>query len=87
MLAFNHLPFGWLLPAIFQRIMNSLLQGLPGVLGYLDDIIVMGHTVKEHLESLDRVLTKLEQAGLRLNEAKCIQLDIWHRRLNFLGCD
>lgn len=70
---FNRLPFGVAsAPAIFQRIMDSLLQGLSGAAGYIDDIIVTGATEEEHLQNLERVLTRLEQAGLRLRRSKCV---------------
>ena len=36
-------------PAIFQRVMESLLQGIDGVVVYLDDILVTGRTDEEHL--------------------------------------
>ena len=64
---YNRLPFGVSsAPAIFQRVMESLLQGLSGVVVYLDDILVTGRTEEEHLSRLEEVLTRLEQAGLRL---------------------
>ena len=47
--------------------MDSLLQGIPGVVAYLDDILVTGPSDTEHLESLKEVLTRLEKAGFRLN--------------------
>ena len=43
-------------PAIFQRLMESLLQGLPGVCIYLDDILVTGISDEEHLHKLSKVL-------------------------------
>ena len=47
------------------------MQGIPGVIAYLDDILVSGLSDTEHLESLKELLTRLQQAGLRLNRKKC----------------
>ena len=69
---YNRLAFGIAsAPGIFQRVIDSLLQGVPGVVAYLDDILVTGFSDTEHLESLKEVLTRLEKAGLRLNRKKC----------------
>ena len=69
---FNRLPFGVAsAPAIFQRTMETLLRDLPGVAVYLDDILIMGRCLDEHLQNLDRVLERLAAAGLRLNRDKC----------------
>ena len=51
---------------MFQRIMENVLQGLPGVSVYIDDILVTGKTLEDHLKNLEAVLTRLEEAGLRL---------------------
>ena len=56
-------------PAIFQRTMENILQGKPHVVVYLDDIILTGATKAQHLETLDMVLGRLEEAGLRLKVA------------------
>ena len=58
-------------PAIFQRVMDGLLAGLPGTVVFFDDILVTGKTESEHIENLERVLSKLQQAGLRLKLSKC----------------
>ena len=69
---YNRLPFGVAsAPAIFQRTMDSLLQGLPHVCVYLDDILVTGSTDEEHTKTLDQVLRRLSDAGVRLQREKC----------------
>jgi len=50
-------------PAIFQRHMDTLFQGLDKVSAYVDDIIT-GSTLEEHLQVLDKVLQILKSAGL-----------------------
>ena len=72
---YNRLPFGVAsAPAIFQRYMESLLQDLKGVSVYLDDILISGTTVEEHIQILIQVLERLKAAGLRLNKIKCFFL-------------
>ena len=69
---YTRLPFGVSsAPAIFQRVMETLLQGIPCVSIYLDDILVTGKTKSEHLQNLQEVLKRLQQAGMKLKQAKC----------------
>ena len=69
---YNRLLFGVsCAPGIFQRVMDSLLKGIPGVVVYLDDFLITGPSEEEHLSSLKQVLTRLQDAGLRLNKKKC----------------
>jgi len=50
------------------------LQGIPGVVVYLDDILVTGVNQDSHLKTLDDVLSRLKEAGLRLKRGKCVFL-------------
>ena len=58
-------------PAIFQRIMDSTLAGIPKVVCYLDDILVAGVDKDDHLNSLSQVFEKLSAVGFQLKKAKC----------------
>ena len=58
-------------PGIFQQAMEQLLRGLPGVVVYIDDILVAGSTEKEHLQALEEVLKRLANARLRAKQHKC----------------
>ena len=50
---YKRLPFGVAsAPAIFQKVMDTVLQGLPRVICYLDDILVTGSTEEEHVQNL-----------------------------------
>ena len=69
---YTRLPFGVSsAPGIFQQVIESVLQEIPGVIPYLDDILVSGTTEKEHLKTLDQVFDRLERAGLRVHRDKC----------------
>ena len=58
---YNRLPFGVsAAPAIFQRAMENLLQGMSHVSIYLDDILVTGTSEPDHLKPLDEVLSCLD---------------------------
>ncbi|KAM7284083.1 uncharacterized protein ISCGN_001186 [Ixodes scapularis] len=81
--AVNRLPFGVAsAPALFQRIMDNILKGLPGVICYLDDILVTGATAEEHLRNLEAVFCTLQQKGVRVKREKC---EFFKESLQYLG--
>ena len=70
--SFTRLPFGVAsAPAIFQRTMDKILQGLPNVICYIDDILVSGEDEASHFQLLEQVFTRLEKHGIRLKQEKC----------------
>jgi len=80
---FKRLPFGLTSASeIFQRRMTELLEGIDGIVVTQDDILVSGGTMAEHDERLNKVLRVVNDAGLKLNLAKCV----WRKsELTFLG--
>ena len=58
-----------------------MLQGITGVIIDLDDILITGPTVKDHLKLLDEVLKQLDKAGLRV-KIKCEYMKI---AVDYLG--
>ena len=69
---YTRLPFGiTTAPSVFQKTMDTMLQGLKGVVCYVDDILVTGEDDNSHLENLQHVLERLQSAGLRLKRSKC----------------
>ena len=69
---YTRLPFGIAsAPAMFQRLMDTVLQGIPGVICYIDDILITGKDEKEHLQRLEEVLQCLAKHGFRLKKPKC----------------
>ena len=69
---YTRLPFGISsAPEHFQRSMQRILEGLPGVECQMDDIIVYGANQAEHDERLEAVLVRLQEANVTLNAEKC----------------
>ena len=65
--SYTRMPFGVAsVPAVFQRAMDTILQGLPNVICYLDDILVTGDSDEKHLENLWLVLEHLKEHGVCL---------------------
>jgi hypothetical protein len=58
-------------PQYFQAQMTRLLQGIPGVNVFIDDIVVHSKTLSEYLSSLRRVFTILKDANIKLKKSKC----------------
>ena len=67
---YTHLPFGVVsTPAIFQKTMDTILQGIPNVLCYIDDILVTGTDDDSPLQNLSIVLDRLQRHGIRMKKA------------------
>ena len=45
--------------------MEKVLQGIPKVICYLDDMLITGQNDEEHLKTLETVFCHLEEHGLR----------------------
>ena len=70
---FNVMPFALSnAPAIFQKLMAIVLQGLGHfATAYLDAILIYSETVDQHLHHLQQVFDRLRELGLKLKLKKC----------------
>ncbi len=69
---YRRLPFGVSpAPEVFHRVIADVLRGLPGVLHYVDDVLVYGKTRSEHDARLREVLVRLRRAEFAISDAKC----------------
>ncbi len=51
--------------------MDQILQGLQHVVCFMDDILVSAPSSEEHLIVLDKVLSRLQQHGVKVKKSKC----------------
>ena len=82
---FKVMPFGLCnVPAAFQRLMDLVLSGIQwsSCLVYIDDIVIVGKTVQNHLDNLQLVLDRIKRAGLRLKPSKC---HLFQKEILYLG--
>ena len=52
--------------------MESLVQGIPNAVVYLDDILITGSTEELYMETLGEVLWRNQKAGVKLRREKCV---------------
>jgi Reverse transcriptase (RNA-dependent DNA polymerase) len=73
----------------FQRLMDSVLAGLPYCFVYIDDVLVASPSPELHVQHLEEVLSRLQQQGLVLNVEKCqfgvAELDYLGHRVSASG--
>lgn len=83
MFRFTRLMFGVnCAPEIFQREMSRILEGIPNVIVYMDDILIFADSLEKLRITVARVMQILRANNLTLNVSKC-QLD--QERVVFLG--
>ena len=67
------MPFGLKnAPAVFQKVMDSMLGGVKFVRCYIDDVILGSHSMAEHCKQLRWLLQTLKADGLKCHPAKCL---------------
>ena len=82
---YNCLPFGLATsPSIYQSYMSKILGDLLGVVAYcyIDDIILYSRNHEEHLESIEKILERLNKAKLTLRLEKCV---FFRTKIKYLG--
>ncbi|MBW0486594.1 hypothetical protein O181_026309 [Austropuccinia psidii MF-1] len=72
---YTRMPFGIKnAPSHFQRMMDTIFQGkiLEGwILVYIEDIIIYSETWEDHVQYIDRVLSKCIHINLKISLYKC----------------
>lgn len=80
---YNRVHFGIAgVPAKFQKLMDTLLEGIEGTLVFLDDILITGKNRKEHWERLNAVLNRFKEAGLKISFDIC---NFFQSQISYLG--
>lgn len=57
-------------PAVFQRLINMVLAGVSNCEAYLDDVVVLSATLREHMKIFSAMFQWLAQANFVLNLPK-----------------
>ena len=79
------IPFGLTnAPAVFQRFMETCLDGLNGEIAmtYLDDVLVFSNDFQHHLDHLRQVLKRFQAHGVKLRPNKC---ELFQSEVRYLG--
>ena len=71
---FTRVPFGLSSAGpCFQQVMESILQGLKGVVVYLDDVVVRAASQAGHDRRVAAVEAAFKRHNVRVNEPKCVR--------------
>lgn len=69
-------------PEAFQQKMEEILEGTAGVVIYMDDLLIYANDVGELRDRTEKILERLKNNNLTLNEEKC---EFEKEELEFLG--
>jgi hypothetical protein len=69
-------------PASFQRLLDFITTGLPGVFVYLDDVVFVSKTYQQHQSQLRQLLSRFRKYGLKCRLSK---LQLAAEEVNYLG--
>ncbi|GBN43170.1 Transposon Ty3-I Gag-Pol polyprotein [Araneus ventricosus] len=58
--------------ATFQRFIDEVTRGLPGVYAFVDDILIASKNHEDHYQHLKTLFSRLDEYGLCKNVSKCI---------------
>ncbi len=77
------MPMGLLgCPASFQRLMETVVNGISNVIVYINDLLVHSASHEEHLVTLNQVLEQLIHHNIKINLQKCI---FGRQEVSYLG--
>ena len=80
---YERLPYGIACsPGLFESCMLQILSGLPGVISYMDDVLVMGKDKCDHERNLQQLLARLAQHNVCINQQKS---EFYKTEIDFLG--
>ena len=83
LMQFRVMPFGLVnAGATYTRMMRHLLQDLPNVDNYIDDVLVYTDSWQEHIASLRALFYRNRDAKLKIKPAKCY---LGYYSVSFLG--
>ena len=68
--------------SIFQKVIESTLSGIPGVIAYQDDVLIFAATEASLRRRMTATRNKLEERGFSINEQKSATVS---ESISFLG--
>ncbi len=69
-------------PAAFQRLLDFVVQGIPGVYVYIDDVVIATDTEDEHIRALQSVFNRFRKYNLKCRPKK---VQLVTNEINYLG--
>ena len=68
--------------ATLVRGLGKILEGMPGVGSYIDNIVIYSDSWEDHLRMLEELFCRLRKAMITVRPTKCLQ---GASRIEFLG--
>ena len=80
---FTRMPFGMVNSgATLVRGLRKILEGMPGVGSYIDDIVIYNDSWEDHIKTLKELFGRLRKARITARPTKCL---LGASRMEFLG--